>query len=414
MAMAGSSALILGVIAAGAAPASATTLACGATITTSVTLSGNINCTSDTTNDALTIGAADITVNLNGHKVLGPGAESDTEGIVDNPDGTGTAYNGVTIENGTISNFDTDIDIEGTANSGSPPPLCSRDLTGAVVKGITTTNDTLQESYGVYGACLSGASIHNVSINDAEYGIGLIYSQASTVSSNHLQSPLYAMYDDEGTGNTWSGNVLSDVNYDGVTLEGTTAAVVTSNTITGTGADGVYEFVSSGDAITKNVLSDLYTGVVSEASTDDTVSSNSGSNDAWGLYTSDTDNFSVTGNHFTHNEYGIETDYPNGEVLKNNVADHNTEVGILVYTDDETSSGYSATLDNNTGNDNRYGLFSQIPTGGSGNRATGNTVVNCYNVSCTTGGTRAGAHLPSPPHRTPSPRPAPAPRRGVS
>jgi len=131
-------------------------------------------------------------------KVLGPGPRATPRGFVDNPDGTGTAYNGVTIENGTISNFDTDIDIEGTANSGSPPPLCSRDLTGAVVKGITTTNDTLQESYGVYGACLSGASIHNVSINDAEDGIGLIYSQASTVSSNHLQSPLYAMYDDEG------------------------------------------------------------------------------------------------------------------------------------------------------------------------------------------------------------------------
>jgi len=56
---------------------------------------------------------------------------------------------------------------------------------------------------------------------------------------------------------------------------------------------------------------------------------------------------------------------------KNNVADHNTEVGILVYTDDETSSGYSATLDNqHRQRQNRYGLFSQIPTGGSGNRAT--------------------------------------------
>ncbi len=413
MAMAGSSALILGVLAAGASPASAATLACGTTITASVTLSGNINCTSDTTSDALTIGAANITVNLNGHKVLGPGAESDTEGIVDNPNGSGTAYNGVTIENGTISNFGTDIDIEGMANSGTPPPACSADLTGAVVKGITTTNNALQESDGVYGSCLSGASIHSVSISDAVEGVELEDSQASTVSSNHLQSPLYAMYDENGTGDTWSDNVLSDVNYSGIELFETTADVVKSNTIAGTGASGVDEFMSSGDSIVKNVLSGLYSGLDSEDSSDGTVSSNKGSNDAWGVYTEDTEDYSFTGNHFTNSEYGIETDYPGGEELRNNVADHNSEVGILVYTDD-TSSGYSATLDNNTGNDNRYGLFSDIPTGGSGNRATGNTVVNCYNVSCATGGARAGAHVPSPPHRTPVTPPAPAARRGVS
>ena len=51
-----------------------------------------------------------------------------------------------------------------------------------------------------------------------------------------------------------------------------------------------------------------------------------------------------------------------------------------------TSDGHllfhSITLNGNTANHNNAGLYSQFPTAGSGNHASGNTNVNCFNVTC--------------------------------
>ena len=396
VAVTGCGALLLGMITAGAAPASAAALPCGYTATTSIKLTANINCTGDTTDNGINIGASDITVNLNGHSILGPGANNMTQGIADNLTSS-TVYNDVTIENGTISNFYGDIVLEGDPGGS--------DLTGAVVEKITTTNDRLETGYGLFGGGLSGASIHNLSISDADYGVDLEDSQASTVSHNQLQSPFFGLTDSEGFRNTWSDNTLSNVNDYGVGTEDATAAVVKSNTFSGgLGGSGIFDSDSSGTSITDNTMKGIGEGIGSIDSSDDTIGSNKGSTAAFGIYTEDSTDFSLTGNQFSGSEYGIETDCPVGELLKGNTTNHNSDVGVFVYTStNECQSGvtYSATLDNNTANDNRFGLYSQVVASGSGNRATGNSVVNCYQVSCTTGGTREGAKVPAPAHRPP-------------
>jgi parallel beta-helix repeat protein len=398
VAVTGCGALMLGMITAGAAPASAASLPCGYTATTSIKLTANINCKTDTTDNGITIGASDITVNLNGHSILGPGANvagpngSGTVGIADNVGGPGTVYDNVTIENGTISNFNGDIVLEGD-QGGS-------DLTGAVVDKITMTNNTLAAGYGLFGGGLSGASIHNLSISDAEYGVELDQSQASTVSDNKLQSPFYGLYDSGGSGNTWSGNTLSNVNFYGIDTNGTTAAVVKSNTFSGgIGGTGIFDGPqSSGTSITGNTMDGIGAGIGSFQSSDATISSNKGTTAAFGIYTEESTDFTLTGNQFSNSQYGIETDCPVGELLKGNTANHNSEAGVFVYTNPSFCSGggtLSARLDNNTGNDNRFGLYSQIVTSGSGNKATGNKIVNCHQVSCTTGGTTKGAKAPA-------------------
>ncbi len=111
---------------------------------------------------------------------------------------------------------------------------------------------------------------------------------------------------------------------------------------------------------------------------------NKGTSDAYGVYAAGTTNVTYTGNKFDNGQYGIETDYPTNELLTGNTTSDNSENGIYVYTDNEGTNGgeYSAALNDNTANDNRFGLYSQLVTSGSGNHATGNKVVNCYQVSC--------------------------------
>jgi len=354
-----------------------------------------MNCSSYTSGPALIIGAASVTVNLNSHEILGPGAGADTEGIVDfSSDGAaGAPFAGLIVENGSISNFSTDVDVEGS--SGTP-------LTGIVVENVKTTNKAFTEGYAFYGEYLTSASIHNDSVSDANVGIELYYSTSSTVSDNTMVRPgTDGFFDDVGAGNSWSHNWVSAATGDGFDLRSTTDDIVESNTVTGSGsANGIYDDESLGVTISKNVLNGLYDGVYEDYENESgTVSHNTGSHDQWGIYSYEPAGMTFQGNKFNRGQLGIETDYPYSETLEGNTTNNNSEAGVLIYTDEEVSS-YTPEVKNNTADNNRYGLYSQISTTGNGNDATGNTVVNCYNVHCGSAGPRAGS-VAAPVHRTP-------------
>lgn len=270
-------------------------------------------------------------------------------------------------------------------------------LTGAVVHKLTTTDDTPESSTSIYGDYLSGATIEKVSSSDAEYGVDLYNSSDSVISHNKLTATYYGLTDDEaGEGNSWSDNTLSNVIYTGVTTSDATNDMIADNKFTGsTGSAAIDNSDDDDVTVTGNTLDDVYDGVFDANNDGDTISDNHGSHDSWGIYTEADQSEVLTGNTFTDGEYGIEADYPLGETLSKNVTNDNREGGIYVWTDDESGSGLAAKLTKNTGNDNRFGLYSQIPTTGSGNKATGNKVVNCYNVTCSgasSGGTVAPVH----------------------
>jgi hypothetical protein len=71
---------------------------------------------------------------------------------------------------------------------------------------------------------------------------------------------------------------------------------------------------------------------------------------------------------------------PEEEDLTPNVTDGSAETGIHVFTGDTT--GYSAKMSDNTANKNQFGRYSQMPTSGGGNHASGNSIVNCRDVTC--------------------------------
>jgi parallel beta-helix repeat protein len=381
----GSGAVVAGMLLATPGTAQATTLACGSAVTTSVTLTANVNCTADTTDNGLNIEAPDVTVNLNGHSILGPGDTYQTSGVSDN------GYSGVTVESGTISNFTSALDFEGSSGS---------DLTGIVAEHVTATETTLgDEDYGFYAEYLTGASISSMTVKGAYYGVYLADSSSSTVTGNQVSGAFIGLYDDGGMANTWSHNTVSLASYwFGVEALETTGTVIASNTITGSASDGVFNADGTSVSITGNTLSGLYDGIYDDESTGTTASGNTALGDLFGLYAYEPDGAAYTGNHLSHGMYGIETDYPASETLKKNTTDGNSEAGVYVYTADGTGT-YSAALTSNTADKNAYGLYSQIPATGSGNEASGNSVLNCYNVKCNKA--KGATKVPAPPHHPP-------------
>jgi hypothetical protein len=390
--MTASGALAIGVIVAAVGPARASAIACGSTITASVRLTEDLNCTADTTGSGITIGADGVTVNLNGYQILGPGDLAGTYGIAD------TGYSDVTIEYGAMSNFGTDVDLMGASGS---------ELTGIVVRHLTIANTGVQDGFGVYGEHLSGTIIHRLSISNAYVGVELVSCQHSAVTHNYLQDPFYGGYDGTGTANRWAHNTLSDVTYQGIVAASTADAVIRDNTVNGAGAYGIEDQGSDGVTIAQNVLNDLYDGVYDFASSDGNISYNTGSGDTYGIDTYALTGYAYAGNTFENGQYGIETDLPTSEILSGNVTSNNSEAGLFVYTGG--AAGWSAMLSYNTGNDNSFGLYSQIPTSGTGNRASGNMKVNCYNVTCVTSAAAAG-RVRSPAYRPPAAMAIPAPR----
>jgi hypothetical protein len=197
------------------------------------------------------------------------------------------------------------------------------------------------------------------------------------------------------------------VTYQGIVAASTADAVIRDNAVNGAGAYGIEDQGSDGVTIAQNVLNDLYDGVYDFASSDGNISYNTGSGDTYGIDTYALTGYAYAGNTFENGQYGIETDLPTSEILSGNVTSNNSEAGLFVYTGG--AAGWSAMLSYNTGNDNSFGLYSQIPTSGTGNRASGNMKVNCYNVTCVTSAAAAG-RVRSPAYRPPAAMAIPAPR----
>ena len=121
--------------------AQAATLACGDTVTTSVTLSNDLNCNNK---NGLIIGASNITVNLGGHTITGSSTTNSTSNEY-----VGILIKGVrnvTVQNGTVQNFDAGV---------------------AIVKGSKNTLTKLVVRDNINHSSLTGA------INRCNYGDGI-------------------------------------------------------------------------------------------------------------------------------------------------------------------------------------------------------------------------------------------------
>ena len=211
--------------------ATAAHISCGQTITQNTVLDADIGPCPNNLAHGIVIGADNITLDLNGHTISG------TSNLIN--DGAGVYVfrrTGVTVKNGTIRNFDCGVAIEG----GS---------------GNTVTGIRAQDNIGAVGASRCGE------------GIAILSSQNNRIVANQIvhNGPfggvgIYTVVNSEhnrttsgvSRGNVVDSNQITDNNLprsaqindsDGVRVETQSVFnVVTNNSITGSGLDGIAFF----------------------------------------------------------------------------------------------------------------------------------------------------------------------------
>ena len=193
-------------------------------------LTGNL-ATSQTSGSAITIGANNVTLDLNGWKVGGQAAGTSTQVI-----GIYSGANNVTIKNGIVRGFSRGIQLTGR---------------GATVQGVTADQNT---TYGIVvtgqGSVVqgnqvvdTGGSTQAANVN----AIGIFAGGSGSLVQNNLVSGLtatgssseYGVYfDSTASQSTARGNVVSDAarpsvgSSFGVLMLGTSAVAVSNNIVT--------------------------------------------------------------------------------------------------------------------------------------------------------------------------------------
>jgi parallel beta-helix repeat protein len=231
---------------AGAKPAPrAAPVSCGATITISTKLDRDlVNCP----NNGLTIGADNVTLDLNGHVIDGDGAEFSGCGADEPCDigVVGLGHSGVTIKGGTLREFGVGVLVVDTSGSHITRLVASNSLYSGVIvaeasrssiEGVTASRNGLttdQAGIDVFDSRELSIAGNRV---DSSGDIGFFISglDNSRIERNTLsRNPEAAILLDHGDGNVFGRNRVSESVENGVVVSGDGNTVV-GNLLTGTG-----------------------------------------------------------------------------------------------------------------------------------------------------------------------------------
>lgn len=220
--------------AAGAPPGKS--VSCGQVITHPTVLFNDVG---PCPGEGLVIGADDVALNLNGHRVFGMGQSGQGAGIYI------LDRTGVTVMNGTVSDFNGGVVIEG--GSGN-----------AVLHVVARDNQGDANSDYGDGILMESSSdnriIGNQAIHNGPYsGIGIV----SLIDSDHPRTT-----GGTSTGNQILNNTVTDNNVgrspqlddnDGIRIEpDTTGTIIRGNSVSGSGLDGISLFRGSGGSVVSN------------------------------------------------------------------------------------------------------------------------------------------------------------------
>lgn len=331
-------------------------VSCGQTLTSSVTLRANLDCAT-TDESALYIGAPNVTVNLGGHTIT---ATASYDGIYDD------GYSGLKVDSGTIQSGYYGVYAVGSSGAYlSGVSLSSLKIYGPVSPTV--------DSEGVLLEYVDGASVTGTTVEDEEYGITLEYSEGSKASADHLVSSEYGIDDWYTTDDTVTGNSITGAYYGLYTYE-TEDAVDTGNTVTGSiyGWDDYYSY----STFSSNHTTDDFVGVYTYYS-ENLWDADVATGDTYGFYGYYTYS-TVEGLTAGTDTWGVTFYYDYDATLESSHLSHNSNDGL--YARPEGS--YDLDVLRNIATGNRYGLYSTLATEGSLNVAVGNSVLDCYNVSC--------------------------------
>jgi len=324
-----------------AGPASADPVGCGGVVTASVVLQQDLTCTGT----GLTIGASNITIDLNGHTLTGTatGTHFGSPGITFAFVPGGSPYVGVTIKDGTIQGFDVGIRGSGGSatsysrlrlvNNGtglqydhsapSPDSLRSSLISGNAIgielaafngpQRLAASHDEIADNgVGIYSTQVNASTLSHNDIHDNGTGVRLFQSDGWVVEHNSIHDNDVGVLLTESTGTAISKNTISQ-NRIGVRFElqfrsAGTANSVVDNVFESNGAAGVLaqagpggvSGVISGNTFTKNGFAPAGTTDAAGQAVDDGLHVSTAGGGSASLLT-------VTGNKATGNaDYGIE------------------------------------------------------------------------------------------------------------
>lgn len=233
-------------MAVGAGPAFAGHVTCGQTIMVSTTLDSDVGPCSE----GLVIGADNVTLDLGGFTLRGAPGAGEGPGVLV------ADRTGVTVTNGTITEFDSGVAIEG----GSGNTVTRMNLVGNRGAGDYGEGVLLFDSTG-------NTVSYNRIVNNGPYGgISLLIADNNLVENNQILDNNMSTTNTSGIRlenigrvassdrNTIRNNVVSGSALDGIQLfAGSTGNTVSRNLVTNNNRDGITAFAgSSGNIIEDN------------------------------------------------------------------------------------------------------------------------------------------------------------------
>ena len=371
--------LVAGATVVSAGPAAARTLGCGEVITVDTTLDGDLV---DCPDEGLVIGADDITLDLNGHTIDGDGispvscpVEGQTCDVgVDNSAG----YTGVTIQGGSIQQFNAGVLVSGGADANLLSRLTISQTTSEAIDVGDSANTVIQ------GNTMTDPGIAAVVV---------LESSDAVVSRNAASGSTEEGFMIGGTGTTVRGNVVSYSGGGMAVFDGATATRVEGNQFRDVG-DGVIVGVAFDTVVRHNVVNGTGGGerggfgVILDGAVRTTVDENfiRATGDGPGIYvahldaaTAPQDNSVIRNHASSEHADGILVD-PDaaGTLLFGNVAVNSGDDGIDVDAPGTTVTGNLAYHNHDLGIEAVPGVVD-----GGGNRAAGNgNPAQCTNVAC--------------------------------
>jgi parallel beta-helix repeat protein len=350
-------------------------VACGQTITSSVTLDHHMNCGGN----GITIGASNVVLDLGGFTMTGP-APTETGG---GPRGVIVGQNrtGVTVRNGTVRGFDGGVDVLPGAN-------------GTTITGMTLDANGL--GIRISTGTSSNRIIGNTIVNTTRFSAIQMGGNGHLVENNRLHNGNGSGVFLSGNDNVIRSNQISEMGQNGITIGAFPSNPgpfvnnqIVGNQVTGSARVGTASSISvnngSGTLIQGNLAYGRRTtpGVFVFDSVNTVVSGNSLPNNGSGvLVRGTTTGTQVVGNQGQQNAFAgvVIENGPTGTTVADNTVVGNGGNGIDVRS-------ASTTIARNTAYSNgNLGIFAVSgATDGGGNRAfnNGNPAQCSPNIRCT-------------------------------
>jgi parallel beta-helix repeat protein len=339
---------------------------CGATITKSIKLKANINCTGGGLN-GLVVGKNGIVIDLNGYTITGAGGANHYYGIYNN------GHNNVTVENGTIKNFYYDYYSEYAHHE--------------TVTKVTFVLDGTQSYDGLYAGYGGANTYSHNTVSNGYYGFYAYSEAGDTFTHNSLRHNDYAVYDEYSQHETWMSNDFSYSTDQGY-YNDYGSPILIGNASSHDGSDGFYiDCDEDGYAVVKNNIAKYDGGrgiysyyCYSSGYETSLFTGNTTNHDSYGIYSTYDWKAKFSGNTADSNsKNGFYFYEPSGYVITKNTSDDNALSGVLFYTNDYYYP-HLFTKNSSSGN-HSYGFESDYGLYGTHDTGKGNTHGLLYQVS---------------------------------